>query len=70
MRWSGRLRLIIESDCKLAIDWLSVSATPPANLARQVSNLIECCKARGIVIRWVPRSCNSLADGLAKKGIG
>ncbi|KAK8526054.1 hypothetical protein V6N12_020535 [Hibiscus sabdariffa] len=41
-RWSGRLRLIVESDCKLTIDWLSASVAPPANLVGHVTDLIEC----------------------------
>ncbi|KAL4353692.1 hypothetical protein GQ457_06G031150 [Hibiscus cannabinus] len=63
-------RLILESDCSTALDWISnPSLCPPAfrSLVNRCKALIE---ANGVITRLIPRSINVEADSLAKVGVG
>ncbi|KAK8696436.1 hypothetical protein V6N13_001571 [Hibiscus sabdariffa] len=68
--WSRYYRLIVESDCKTVVDWLSEKVNPTSVIANQVLNFVEGYKRHGMVFRWAPRKCNIRADELAKQGIG
>ncbi|KAK8492915.1 hypothetical protein V6N12_038615 [Hibiscus sabdariffa] len=68
--WCRHYRLIVETDCKLVVDWISFSVyAPPSffNLALELSDMVI---RRGYVMRLTPRRCNMEADHLAKAGIG
>ncbi|KAK8663430.1 hypothetical protein V6N13_083250 [Hibiscus sabdariffa] len=64
--WDDKFRLIIECDCKLIVESLSMSVNPPISFYSLVSELMGTIRERGMSLRWIPRS----ADALAKSGIG
>ncbi|XP_039064616.1 uncharacterized protein LOC120209767 [Hibiscus syriacus] len=63
-------RLIVESDSKLAVDWVKNKERCPLVYIDLVNDIGD--KFRGLngIIRWVARSANVEADTLAKDGIG
>ncbi|KAK8554067.1 hypothetical protein V6N12_031045 [Hibiscus sabdariffa] len=62
--------LIVKMDCKLVVDWISLSVDSPPNFFNLVSELSDMVIKRGFVMRLTPRSCNVEAGRLAKAGIG
>ncbi|KAL4271167.1 hypothetical protein GQ457_13G010790 [Hibiscus cannabinus] len=68
--WFSSSRLIIESDSKVAVDWISF----PSSSNPTFSNLIQELNVYFITDRWmlrnIRRSQNTRADILAKSGIG
>ncbi|KAE8673291.1 RNA helicase family protein isoform 2 [Hibiscus syriacus] len=68
--WAPKGRLIVESDCKLAVEWLEDQATVPTFLTNLVKEIASTMSAHEIIVRWIPRCCNCEADKLAKEGIG
>ncbi|XP_038998009.1 uncharacterized protein LOC120123085 [Hibiscus syriacus] len=68
----GRIkgRLIIESDCKMVVDWIKDGSCCPVVYASIVREVAVKLKEVEGVIRWVARTTNIEADGLAKYGIG
>ncbi|KAL4285443.1 hypothetical protein GQ457_16G011680 [Hibiscus cannabinus] len=64
--WSTKLRLVLESDCKLVTDWLLRVSVPPFCFVCMVEDMVHTISSRGILVHWVPRCCNSTADSLAK----
>ncbi|KAL4301914.1 hypothetical protein GQ457_10G019110 [Hibiscus cannabinus] len=68
--WSSKLRLVLESDCKLVTDWLLRVYVHPFCFVCMVEDMVHTISSRGILVHWVPRCCNSAADSLAKVGIG
>ncbi|KAE8729397.1 hypothetical protein F3Y22_tig00003715pilonHSYRG00041 [Hibiscus syriacus] len=69
-RWVSVGRLIVESDCKSAVEWIQSPSLAPiffSPLVKQISTLIS---ERVQSVRLIPRACNGEADSLAKKGIG
>ncbi|XP_039046292.1 uncharacterized protein LOC120186432 [Hibiscus syriacus] len=69
-KWANKGKLIIESDCKSAVDWTSNQNTTPVFFSSMVEEIGASISAKDIVLRWIPRSCNVEADKLAKEGIG
>ncbi|GMI87265.1 hypothetical protein HRI_002395800 [Hibiscus trionum] len=68
--WSSMWRVIVESDCKMVVDWVTQVEDPTTPLSEIVFNLGEKIKDRGMIVRLIPRRCNTLAGGLAKSRIG
>ncbi|KAK8716095.1 hypothetical protein V6N13_043414 [Hibiscus sabdariffa] len=67
--WLDKGRFIIESDCKLAVEWLLNPSVAPLAF----KPIIDSCLQFTVDLSWsivvVPRECNSLADKLTKQGI-
>ncbi|KAE8655306.1 2-succinylbenzoate--CoA ligase [Hibiscus syriacus] len=61
-------RLIVESDCKMVVDWVKYEALCPSLYASIVRDIAVKLKELEGVIRWVARTTNIEADGLAKSG--
>ncbi|KAK8604935.1 hypothetical protein V6N13_082398 [Hibiscus sabdariffa] len=68
--WCRQFRLIVETDCKLVVDWISLSVDAPTSFLNLVLELSDMVIKRGFVMRLTPRRCNMEADHLAKAGIG
>ncbi|KAE8693773.1 transcription factor TT8-like [Hibiscus syriacus] len=68
--WASKGRLIVESDCKLAVEWLKDQATVPSFLSNLVKEIASTISVYEIFVRWIPRCCNCEADKLVKEGIG
>ncbi|KAE8691113.1 putative NAD(P)-binding Rossmann-fold superfamily protein [Hibiscus syriacus] len=68
--WASKGRLIIESDSKIAVDWIKDQAIAPAFLSNFVKEIASTVSTEQVIVRWIPRWCNSEADKLAKEGIG
>ncbi|GMI73152.1 hypothetical protein like AT3G09510 [Hibiscus trionum] len=66
----AKARLIIETDCCLAVDWIENPAECPLIFRNLVQEIIRASSPRGCIFRKIPRCCNSAADVLAKRGIG
>ncbi|XP_039064927.1 uncharacterized protein LOC120210230 [Hibiscus syriacus] len=63
-------RLIIESDSKLAVEWVKNYDRCPVVYRVLVRDIGFLLRDLNGIIRWVPRSANVEADSLAKAGIG
>ncbi|KAE8693418.1 Polycomb group protein FERTILIZATION-INDEPENDENT ENDOSPERM [Hibiscus syriacus] len=70
LEWLLKGRLIIESDCKLVVDWIKDQALVPVFLSNFVKEIVSIVSFRNFIVRWIPRSCNCEAGKLAKEGIG
>ncbi|KAE8659457.1 hypothetical protein F3Y22_tig00116962pilonHSYRG00458 [Hibiscus syriacus] len=68
--WVSVSRLIVESDCKSAVDWIQSPALAPVFLLPLVKEISTLISDRVHSVRLIPRACNGEADSLAKKGIG
>ncbi|KAE8711643.1 Detected protein of confused Function [Hibiscus syriacus] len=68
--WASKGRLIIESDCKTAVDWILLPNTAPSFFSSLVLEIGSLALARAVIVRLIPRGCNWEADKLAKEGIG
>ncbi|KAE8724657.1 hypothetical protein F3Y22_tig00010050pilonHSYRG00024 [Hibiscus syriacus] len=68
--WETKGRLILESDCRKAVDWILIPISAPTFCSSLVEEIGAYVSARGFIINWIPRSCNWEADKLAKEGIG
>ncbi|KAE8735716.1 Replication factor C subunit 1 [Hibiscus syriacus] len=66
----GAGRLILESDCKTAVDWILMPFSAPSFFSNLVGDIGALVSAREITVRLIPRSCNWEANKLAKEGIG
>ncbi|KAK8516814.1 hypothetical protein V6N11_046779 [Hibiscus sabdariffa] len=65
-----KFRLVVETDCSIAIDWISNSAPCPAAFEHWVRSCREIIVSFSVVLRHVPRNINLVADSLATEGIG
>ncbi|KAF7806916.1 reverse transcriptase [Senna tora] len=67
----GRItHLVIESDSKLVVDMLYSSCTHMSRLSNICRSILELCSQFDeCEIRWVPRSCNSSADCMARAAL-
>ncbi|KAE8679153.1 hypothetical protein F3Y22_tig00111402pilonHSYRG00897 [Hibiscus syriacus] len=63
-------RLIIESDSRVAVDWVKDVVLCPDVYVHTVKDIIQKLRDCEDVIRWVNRTANLEADALAKAGIG
>ncbi|KAE8721931.1 pentatricopeptide repeat-containing protein [Hibiscus syriacus] len=63
-------RLIVESDSKLAVDWVKNIDRCPYVYLDIVTAIVGKVSGLNSSIRWVARSANVEADSLAKAGIG
>ncbi|KAK8612501.1 hypothetical protein V6N13_092614 [Hibiscus sabdariffa] len=68
--WSLTHRLIVESDCKMVVDWINGMVEPPTIVANEVIETLKLMFAKGMCLKLIPRCCNVLANTLAKQGIG
>ncbi|XP_039069273.1 uncharacterized protein LOC120215770 [Hibiscus syriacus] len=68
--WASKGRLIIESDSKIAVEWIKDQISVPVYLSNFVKEIASTVSLNQIIIRWIPRCCNCEADKLAKEGIG
>ncbi|KAE8710736.1 hypothetical protein F3Y22_tig00110319pilonHSYRG00228 [Hibiscus syriacus] len=69
-QWAGKVRLVLESDCLKAVEWISNPSSAPVFLSLMVGEIGSLVTAKDIMVKWIPRSCNLEADKLAKEGIG
>ncbi|XP_039017178.1 uncharacterized protein LOC120148053 [Hibiscus syriacus] len=69
-RWCFKERLIIESDSKLFVEWIKNLDKCPGVFVTIVKDIINRLRVLEGLIRWVARTANIEADGLAKSGIG
>ncbi|KAL4311451.1 hypothetical protein GQ457_01G029990 [Hibiscus cannabinus] len=67
--WAKKYKLIIETDSKLAVDWMNPHLCPTV-FKPLVLSCLDICKNIEWRVKHVPREGNHLADKLAKKGIG
>ncbi|KAL4388297.1 hypothetical protein GQ457_09G027380 [Hibiscus cannabinus] len=63
-------RLILESDSVNAIDWISNPSLCPLIFKDLVASCRIIIEVNSVILRYIPRHLNTLADELAKKGIG
>ncbi|KAL4320117.1 hypothetical protein GQ457_18G008920 [Hibiscus cannabinus] len=63
-------RLILESDSVNAIDWISNPSLCPLIFKDLVASCMIIIEVNSVILRYIPRHLNTLADELAKKGIG
>ncbi|KAK4286586.1 hypothetical protein QN277_003122 [Acacia crassicarpa] len=65
----GFRRVVVESDAKLLIDKLMQGRTDPnsSNVYLQIKEML--CQKWEIILQYVPREANALADALAKEGL-
>ncbi|KAE8672566.1 G patch domain-containing protein TGH [Hibiscus syriacus] len=68
--WDKVGRLIVESDCKVAVDWIMWPASAPPFFSSLVGKIVSIILERGFIVWYISRSCNWEADSLAKQGIG
>ncbi|KAE8719582.1 hypothetical protein F3Y22_tig00109937pilonHSYRG00002 [Hibiscus syriacus] len=68
--WVKVGRLIVESDCKSAVEWVHTPALAPVFILPLVKEISSFISDRVHSIRLIPRVCNGEADSLAKMGIG
>ncbi|GMI76552.1 hypothetical protein like AT3G25270 [Hibiscus trionum] len=68
--WFRKARVMVESDCKKAVDLILKEAIIPVHLSGLVRGIREIVSRYGCMLKWIPRSCNTSADSLAKRGIG
>ncbi|KAE8685834.1 bromodomain and WD repeat-containing protein 3-like isoform X4 [Hibiscus syriacus] len=67
--WVKVGRLIVESDCKSAVEWVHTPAMAPVFILPLVKEISSFITDRVHSIRLIPRVCNGEADSLAKMGI-
>ncbi|KAE8657393.1 importin-9-like isoform X2 [Hibiscus syriacus] len=69
-RWESVGRLIVESDCESAVEWIQAPSLAHvffSSIVFQISTLIT---GKVHSLRLIARACNGEADNLAKNGIG
>ncbi|KAE8711627.1 T27c4.14 protein isoform 3 [Hibiscus syriacus] len=69
-RWSAVSRLVVESDCKSAVEWIHYPSLAPVFILPLVKEILLILSEKVVLIRLIPRACNGEADSLAKKEIG
>ncbi|XP_039015581.1 uncharacterized protein LOC120145963 [Hibiscus syriacus] len=62
------LRVIMESDCKVAVEWVLNQGSCPACFSELVKSIDTVLSCFCVTIRHIPRECNREADALEKKG--
>ncbi|KAK8586735.1 hypothetical protein V6N12_021264 [Hibiscus sabdariffa] len=65
-----KFRLILETDCSVAFEWISNSTPCPTAFEPLVRRCRDIIASFSVVFRHVPREINMAADSLAKEGIG
>ncbi|KAL4332611.1 hypothetical protein GQ457_07G003380 [Hibiscus cannabinus] len=65
-----KFRLILETDCSVAFEWISNSTPCPTAFEPLVRRCRDIIASFSVVFRHVPREINLVADSLAKEGIG
>ncbi|KAL4325562.1 hypothetical protein GQ457_11G020250 [Hibiscus cannabinus] len=69
-RWCYNHRLILESDSKIAVEWVLNVTLCSSLFARVVHEIADLIHMNCIVVRHIARGGNVEADTLAKRGIG
>ncbi|KAL4354858.1 hypothetical protein GQ457_06G015010 [Hibiscus cannabinus] len=67
--WSRQYMLIVKTNYKLVVKWISLSVDALPNFFNMVSEMVDMVTKRGFVMRLIPHSYNMEADRLAKTGI-
>ncbi|KAE8713435.1 Protein translocase subunit SECA2 [Hibiscus syriacus] len=67
-RWEFVGRLIVESDCSSAVEWIQSPVLAPVFLSHLVYQISTLITGKVHSVRLIPRACNGEADSLAKKG--
>ncbi|KAK9001211.1 hypothetical protein V6N11_082999 [Hibiscus sabdariffa] len=67
--WSNNFRLIVESDCKIVVDWILGMTESPVIALETVREVTDASRVRNLLIRLIPRCINVEADLLAEEGI-
>ncbi|KAK8492985.1 hypothetical protein V6N11_061977 [Hibiscus sabdariffa] len=65
-----KFRLILETDCSVAFEWISNSTPCPTVFEPLVRRCRDIIASFSVVFRHIPREINLAADSLAKEGIG
>ncbi|GMI83017.1 hypothetical protein like AT4G29090 [Hibiscus trionum] len=68
-RWNKSAYLIIESDCKLAVEWVMNPGISPLSFRHLIMDCLEIGRGIKWKITHILRESNGMADKLAKKGI-
>ncbi|KAK8610116.1 hypothetical protein V6N13_026660 [Hibiscus sabdariffa] len=68
--WSSNFRLIVESNYKIIVDWLSGSVEPLPTVLAVVMEVAEVIWVRNFLLWLIPQVCNVEAYILTKEGIG
>ncbi|KAL4385238.1 hypothetical protein GQ457_15G008200 [Hibiscus cannabinus] len=68
--WSSKSRLIIESDSKVAVDWIACPISSHPTFLRLIKGINYFFATGRWLLRHINRGQNIFADNLAKKGIG
>ncbi|KAK8526153.1 hypothetical protein V6N12_020634 [Hibiscus sabdariffa] len=68
--WSSSTKLIIESDSKVVVDWISSPSSSNSTFSKLVQELNVYITSERWQIRHIHRSQNIRADTLTKRGIG
>ncbi|GMI95175.1 hypothetical protein like AT4G29090 [Hibiscus trionum] len=68
--WSSSGRLILESDCSVALEWIKGLTSYPLCYESIVRDIQSMVLDRNVICCLVSRIANCKADDLAKKGIG
>ncbi|XP_039036586.1 uncharacterized protein LOC120173511 [Hibiscus syriacus] len=68
--WVPEGRLIVESDCKSAVEWIKSPSTAPTFFSNLVKDIVSLVSTKAYIVRLIPRGCNCEVDKLAKEGIG
>ncbi|KAK8501069.1 hypothetical protein V6N12_000175 [Hibiscus sabdariffa] len=63
-------RLVVESDCKTTLEWISNPSSCPTMFPSIVQSIVNVSDSRNMVFKFIPRSENVGANMLAKEGIG
>ncbi|KAE8730990.1 Isoleucine--tRNA ligase [Hibiscus syriacus] len=69
-RWASVARLIVESDCSSAVEWIHSPVLAPIFFLPIVFQISRLISDKVHSFRLIPRECNGEADILAKEGIG
>ncbi|KAK8523345.1 hypothetical protein V6N12_047868 [Hibiscus sabdariffa] len=65
-----KFRLILETDCSVAFEWISNSTPCPTVFEPLVRRCRDIIASFSVVFRHIPREINLAVDSLAKEGIG
>ncbi|KAK8973596.1 hypothetical protein V6N11_044571 [Hibiscus sabdariffa] len=62
--WSLTHRLIVESDCKMVVDWINGMVEPPTIVANEVIETLKLMFAKGMCLKLIPSSFDSFKSVL------
>nr|DAD34640.1 TPA_asm: hypothetical protein HUJ06_005280 [Nelumbo nucifera] len=62
--------VVVEGDSKVVISWMLNQQEGPWRFSHQINEIRVIQLQLHCVFRWIPRNLNSIADALAKSGVG